>query len=61
MTDQSHPLWRALRATLDTLVLAVMFFAILTPIALVRRLIRPDPLHQEPDPQAHSYWTPPPS
>ncbi len=67
MTDRNHPLWHALRATLDTLVLATVFFAILTPVALLRRLFRPDPLHQKPAPRAHSYWsphrdrTPPPS
>lgn len=50
-------LWQLLRAILETLALAVVFFGILTPFALIRRLVRPDPLHLAPDPLAHSYWT----
>jgi len=37
-------------------VLALVYYGILTPIGLVLRLIRRDPLCRNFDPQARSYW-----
>jgi hypothetical protein len=42
---------------LSHLVLAVLFYLVLTPIGLVLRLCRRDPLQRRFDPAAASYWT----
>lgn len=39
-------------------ILAVLYFCVFTPIALVFRLIGRDSLHRRFDPEARSYWTP---
>jgi hypothetical protein len=38
------------------LVLAFVYFVVVTPIGLVSRLLR-DPMRRRPDRRAHSYWT----
>jgi len=38
--------------------LAAFYFLLLTPIALLFRLIGRDPLHRRFDPEAQSYWVP---
>ena len=40
------------------IVMAVMFYVILTPVGLVFRLIGRDPLQRRFDRQAASYWVP---
>lgn len=54
--------WMAIGLVLGTIVtaiiLTVVFFVALTPIALVMRLAGKDPLHRELDPEAESYWIP---
>ena len=40
------------------LVLLAVFVAVITPIALLVRLIGDDPMARRPDPSAASYWTP---
>lgn len=42
--------------TISRGVLAVLYFGVLTPIGLVLRLVRPDPLAREDD--SASFWTP---
>ena len=39
-------------------VLAIMFYGVITPFALVFRLIGRDPLHRKIDPDAETYWVP---
>ena len=39
-----------------TFLLAIVYFVVLSPIALVIRLVH-DPLHRRPDPRRSSYWT----
>jgi hypothetical protein len=49
---------------LSWLILAVVFYLVMTPIALVMRLVGYDPLERKWDPQAATYWVrrpPPPS
>ncbi len=41
---------------LSHLILAVIYFLLLTPIGLVMRLMGRDPLHRRFDPQKFSYW-----
>jgi len=36
--------------------LAVTYYGVITPIGLALRLLRGDPLHQERDPLASTYW-----
>lgn len=36
--------------------LAVLFYAMLTPIALIRRLLGRGPMPMSPDPKASTYW-----
>ena len=36
--------------------MGVVYFAVVTPIGLVSRLVRGDPLHRRPDRNARSYW-----
>ncbi len=54
-------LWLAviLNKIFSTLLLTLTFYAILTPIALVRRLVAQDPLHRKWDRDAASYWQTP--
>lgn len=40
----------------STIVLAAVYYLVVTPIALVLRLTRRDPLERKFDPNAHSYW-----
>lgn len=39
------------------LVLAVLFYLVVTPVAVIVRLFRHDPLHRRWDPSVRSYWT----
>lgn len=39
-------------------ILSLVFFAVVTPIALVFRLLRRDPLSRKPDPEQPTYWLP---
>ena len=38
------------------IILSLMFYLLLTPIALVMKLLGRDPLQRRPDPAAPSYW-----
>jgi hypothetical protein len=38
-------------------ILATIFFLILTPIGLVARLVRHDPMERRTEPSKSSYWT----
>jgi len=40
------------------LVMAIFYYGILTPVGLLFRLVRQDPLNRRFDPQAKSYWVP---
>jgi hypothetical protein len=40
------------------LILGIVYFVVLTPIGLVLRLTKGDPLQQRFDPSASTYWTP---
>lgn len=40
------------------IIMAAMFFTIFTPIGILFRILRRDPLHRKPDPQAKSYFIP---
>ena len=39
-------------------VTGIMFYLVITPVALLRRLLGHDPLHLQPKPDASSYWLP---
>jgi len=43
---------------LTLILMAVVYFIILTPIGLIFRLIRRDPLRRKFDPQTKTYWAP---
>lgn len=45
---------------ISRLILSLVYFGVLTPIGLVRRLVKRDPLGQQFDHAATSYWTPRP-
>lgn len=47
--------------TVSQVLLALMFFGLFTPIALVFRLLGRDALHRERRPGVGSYWTPKPA
>jgi len=47
-----------LHKVVNPLVMAVIFFGVITPIAAIVRVRGKDPLHRRFDPQADSYWTP---
>jgi hypothetical protein len=53
-------LWARFGALLHRIVspiaLAVLFFLVVTPIALLMRILGKDPLRMRLDPQAQSYW-----
>jgi hypothetical protein len=60
-----HRAWSALGAGLgrvvSPLVLAVLYFLVVTPFGLLSRLRRRDPLGLRPDPGAATYWREPAS
>ena len=43
--------------TISNLVLVVLYFLVVTPIGLILRLFRYDPLARRRDPEATTYWT----
>jgi hypothetical protein len=47
-----------LHRVVSPIVLGFMFFAVITPMGVVRRLLVKDPLRLRFDPQAGSYWVP---
>ena len=42
--------------TVSHLMMGVVYFAVVTPIGLLLRLVRGDALHRRPDRNARSYW-----
>ena len=42
--------------TVSHLMRGVVYFAVVTPIGLLSRLVRGDTLHRRPDRNARSYW-----
>ncbi|MXZ71427.1 MAG: hypothetical protein F4Z04_07970 [Acidobacteria bacterium] len=42
--------------TVSHLMMAVVYFAVVTPIGLMSRVVRGDTLNREPDRSARSYW-----
>ncbi len=62
-----HPLnrvWTAFALLLNRIVAPVamgaMFFLVITPVAVIRRLLGKDPLRLRADPDASTYWIPRP-
>ena len=49
-------LWGAIRRGLSWLVLVVLYFGVLTPIGLLARVVRADPLARTWEPERTSYW-----
>ena len=53
-------LWRrlgdAMHMIMSPIILLLLFFAILTPVGLVARLLRKDPLRRAAEPGLPSYW-----
>jgi len=47
--------------TISQMILAVMFFGLFAPIALLFRLLGRDPLHRTRHPERESYWAPKPA
>ena len=47
-----------LHRIVNPLVMALLFFLVVTPIALLMRLFGKRPLHLETEPDAESYWIP---
>lgn len=45
-----------LNRIVSPVVMGILFFAVVTPTGLVRRLRNPDPLRQRFKPEASSYW-----
>src|SRR5262245_4217574 len=45
-----------LHAVVSPIVMATLFYGVLTPIGLLLRMAGHDPLHRRMDPQARSYW-----
>lgn len=45
-----------LHRVVNPVVLAVLYFLVVTPFALIMRMFRRDPLHRAFDPDAKSYW-----
>ena len=45
-----------LHRIVNPVVMGLLFYATVTPIALVMRLVGKDPLHRAFDPQARTYW-----
>jgi len=50
---------RAVGRVNTTILLSLVFLTLVTPVALVRRLLRRDPLERRPDPATGSYWRDP--
>ena len=46
----------ALAKIMNPIVMGLLFYLTITPIALLMRLIGKDPLHRRFEPQANSYW-----
>jgi predicted permease len=40
----------------NPVVMGLLFFVVITPAALIMKVIRRDALHRRPDPAARSYW-----
>ena len=59
-----HRVWMAVAVVLGfvmtRVILTLVYFLVVTPIGLVMRTLRRDPLHRRPDPQLESYWIPRP-
>lgn len=57
-----YHVWMALALVLGfvmtRVLLTLVFFLLITPIGLVRRLLGKDPLRQQPDADTPSYWIP---
>lgn len=60
----NRPLWVVLVLAgypigfmLSHVILAVLFFGVLTPVGLVLRALGRDPMQRHPSAEAHSYWT----
>lgn len=57
-----HRGWHAVTApvgrAVSTIVLVVVFVAVVTPVGLLLRCLGRDPLDRRPDPRAASYWRP---
>ena len=49
-------IFRAVTAALTAILLTIFFFLIVTPIGLVMRLLRPDPMGRKFDRDKASYW-----
>ena len=47
-----------LQRVVNPLVMAVIYFAVVTPTGLIMRALGKDPLHLRYDPDARSYWIP---
>jgi hypothetical protein len=45
-----------LHRVVNPVVMGLMFFVVITPFGVVRRLVKGDPLGLRPDPGAASYW-----
>ena len=45
-----------LHRVVNPIVMGLMFFAVITPFGIVRRLVKGDTLGLRPDPDAASYW-----
>lgn len=45
-----------LHTVMNPLILGLLFFLVMTPIGMLRRLVRPDPLSLRADPAKASYW-----
>ncbi len=61
----NHPLYVVLSLVaypigfvVSHVIMAFLFYVVITPVGLVFRLIGRDPLHRRFDPQAESYWEP---
>ncbi len=42
--------------TVSHLILAVVFYLVMTPVGLIMRLVGYDPMHRKPDESANTYW-----
>ncbi|MCB9674375.1 MAG: hypothetical protein H6737_04615 [Alphaproteobacteria bacterium] len=50
--------WATFRELTSTLVLGIVWLAVLTPAGLISRAVREDPLRRSFDPEAPTYWEP---
>ena len=57
-----YRVWMALAVVLGfvmtRVILTLVYFLVLLPIGLVRRMLGNDPMHRHPDPTASTYWLP---